>query len=64
MKYISHFNSDNVLSAMKQIVDTYNNTNHRIFMNHKPIDIRMLSEWTDIKSLSQKIYKSLILKCH
>ena len=57
VKYITHFNSSNVLSTINQIVTTYNNTNHRMLLNHKPIDIHMLSKWDDIKSFSQKIYK-------
>ena len=57
IKFITHFNSDDVLSAIYKIVETYNNTNHRIPMNHKPIDILMLSDWEGIKYFSQKIYE-------
>ena len=35
VKFITHFNSDNVLLAIYQIVDTYNNINHRM-LSHKP----------------------------
>ena len=57
VKFITHFNSNDVISALYQIVETYNNTNHRMLMHHKPIDIHMLSNWEEIKSFSQKIYK-------
>ena len=57
VKFITHFNSNDVIPAIYQIVETYNNTNHRMLMQCKPIDIHMLSNWGDIKSFSQKIYK-------
>ena len=62
VKFITHFNSDDVLSAMNQIVEMFSNINHRMLMNHKPVDIHMLSDWEDIKSFSQKIYKNFISK--
>ena len=47
-----------MISAIYQIVETYNNRNHRMLMNYEPLDIHMLSDWEDIKTFSQKIYKN------
>ena len=33
VKFITHFNYDNVLSAIYKIVQAYNNTNNRMSMN-------------------------------
>ena len=57
VKFITHFNSNAVIPAIYKIVETYNDTNHRMLMYCKPIDIHMLSNWEEIKSFSQKIYK-------
>ena len=57
VKFITHFNSHDVIPAIYQIFETYYDKNHRMLMYCKTIDIHMLSNWEDIKSFSQKIYK-------
>lgn len=56
-KYITHFNTERYIDVLPEIINTYNHTDHRGLLYHKPIDIHLMLNQDDIHIFAMKVYK-------
>ena len=57
VKYVTHFNREDVTSVIYKLVLAYNLRSHAGLANEAPIDIHLLNDWEKIKSFSSNLYK-------
>ena len=62
-KYISHHNKINLVEILPKIVETYNHTIHKSLFGFTPASVYLMYRWSDISSLSKRIYINFSKKC-
>lgn len=56
-KYVTHFNKENILKVLPQIIDTYNRTKNRGILFRRPIDIFLETDKEKLFDFRGQLYK-------
>ena len=68
VKFVTHFNDDNISEVIFKFVDAYNFTPHSGLNHEPPINIHLKNSWEDVKDFATVLYKQKhakikIVKC-
>ena len=57
VKFVTHFNSEDIVPAIHNLTFAYNLKEHSGLNGEAPLNVHLLSNWSDIKHFATKLYK-------